>query len=224
MSTNKKTTIYLADDHGIFREGLKKILTTSAELEIIGESGDGKEALDEISSRKPDIVIQDLNMPGVGGLDIIGEIHKYYSNVKFIVLTRHDELGFMNRAFDAGASGYIVKSEAVDCLLQAITAVGVGNNYICPRMTKKIIEDGILTGNSAVEEPPAGAGPLDELTAKEKIVFKMTVEGDSIREIARKNWISAETVKVHRRNIRRKLGVSDLKELKELARRYGYLI
>jgi two-component system response regulator NreC len=216
-----KIKIFLADDHEILREGLKLILEKVPRYEIIGESGNGRDALEKIEQLQPDLVILDISMPGMTGIEVTTQIKKYNPQISVIALSRHDSVEYLNKLLKSGANGYIHKSEAGRALLSGIEAVLNGDTYLCPKMTSMLVSDYITPMD--IKKKSKGMDSFTQLTEREKVILKLIAEGKSSKEIASALWISPETVKVHRSNIRKKLKIKKVADLVTYAIKNGIL-
>lgn len=211
----KKIRIFLADDHAILRDGLKYILCENDTCEIIGEAGDGREAVDKIYKLKPDIAILDISMPVLTGLEAARLIRKYDRDIKIIILTRHDNEEYVRQAIRYGVNGFILKDNAGDDLLKAVKDVMNGNLYLSPRLLTSLVQTGLIL-------PPKSEGnriiiEKKSLTNREKEVLKLVAEGKSSNEIASILRISPKTVKVHRLKIMNKLDIHNITDLVKYA-------
>jgi DNA-binding NarL/FixJ family response regulator len=214
-----KIRIFLADDHVILREGLRYILNTVPDYQVIGESGDGREALEKIEKLKPDVVILDISMPTMTGIEVSRQLRKYHPEIKIIVLSRHDNEEYVNQLMKYGIHGYILKDNASDDLLKAIAEVLNGNMYLSPRITKNIIEDYLANKKCGIQQ---GADSIfSKLSIREIEILKLIAEGKSNNQIASLIFISDKTVKVHRANIMKKMGVHKATDLVKVAIKYG---
>jgi len=218
----KKITIFLADDHVILREGLKHILLEDTSLEIIGEAGDGREALEKIDKLKPDIAILDISMPTLSGLEASRVIRKYDKSIKIIILTRHDNEEYVQQAIKNGVNGFILKDSAGDDLLKAVRDVMNGNIYLSPKIVTNIIKSGIAEPGSR-NKIKLKSEKKELLTNREKEVLKLVAEGKSSNDIALLLRISPKTVKVHRLNIMNKLDIRNVTALVKYAIRSGLI-
>jgi DNA-binding NarL/FixJ family response regulator len=208
---NNEITFFLADDHTILREGLKLIIEDVPHYIVIGEAGDGKEALEFIEKLKPDVAILDISMPTMSGIDVVRYMKKYVPDSKIIILSRHDNEEYVKELLKTGVNGYVLKDDAGDDLLRAIEAVLKGNVYLSPGVATRVVSDYVSMEKAApVEE---GVSQFDLLTGREREVLKLIAEGKSGQEIAECLRISSRTVKVHRANIMKKLGVHKSSEL-----------
>jgi len=204
-------TLFLADDHTILREGLKLIIEDVPRYTVIGEAGDGKEALELIEKLKPDVAVLDISMPTMSGIDVVRYMKKYVPDSKIIILSRHDNEEYVKELLKTGVNGYVLKDDAGDDLLRAIEAVLNGNVYLSPGVATRVVSDYVSLEKSAPLEE--GASQFDLLTGREREVLKLIAEGKSGQEIAESLRISPRTVKVHRANVMKKLGVHKSSEL-----------
>lgn len=196
-----KISILIADDHSMIREGLKQLIELEEELKVIGLANDGKEAIDKIKMLHPDVLLLDVNMPVLNGIDTLAEIKRENLDVKVIMLTIHNEGEYLIRAVELGCDGYILKESSSDELKKAIYNVYEGKRYIQPYMAP------ILNSYLATREQ--NDKKLVGLTKREIQVLKLVAEGLSNRDIAKKLKISERTIKNHVSNIFKKIQVSD---------------
>ena len=200
METERKKRIVIAEDHTILREGLKSLLAASADLAIVGEAADGREAIHRCRELKPDLLLLDLSMPRLGGLDAIGEVRRQAPATKILVLTVHKTDEYVLASLRAGAAGYVLKDATHQELLAAIRTVLSGKRYLSPDIADKVI-DGYLQGRK--NDVPAT--PWERLTPREREVLKLVAEGSKNREIADFLCISLKTVEKHRDSLMKKL-------------------
>jgi DNA-binding NarL/FixJ family response regulator len=205
--------IVIADDHGIVRSGLRMLLERQENLEVVGEASDGIEARDLVISERPDIAILDVKMPNLSGLQATKEIREAAPEVAVLILSMHDDERYLFEALKAGASGYVLKSQADQDLLEAIEAVDRGEPFLTPDAQRALIKDVLERG----EEPG------DELTPREQEVVTLAAEAHTNREIAEILGLSEKTVENHRANAMRKLGMRDRVELVRYAIRRGLI-
>jgi DNA-binding NarL/FixJ family response regulator len=205
--------IVIADDHGIVRSGLRVLLERQEELEVIGEASDGIEARDLVISERPDIAILDVKMPRLTGLQATREIREAAPEVSILILSMHDDERYLFEALKAGASGYVLKSQADEDLLGAIAAVDRGEPFLTPDAQRALIKDVLERGDERG----------DELTPREQEVVKLAAEAHTNREIAEILGLSEKTVENHRSNAMRKLGMRDRVELVRYAIRRGLI-
>lgn len=212
--------IFLADDHAILREGLRHILNSTGNFEVVGEAGDGREALEQIERLKPDMVILDISMPGMTGVEIARRLRRYYPEMKIIMLSRHDNEEYVEQLFKYGIHGFVLKDDAGKDLLRAIEAVQREETYLSPRITKQLMS-GLAEGAKPTAPPSATADSFSRLTNREREVLKLVAEGKNNEEIAKELWISPRTVKIHRQNIMNKLDLHKVADLVKYAIRAG---
>ena len=208
------TTIVVADDHKIVREGLVKLLEGQADISVIGEAADGEEAVKMVLEKKPDIVIMDIWMPRLSGIDATRRIVKRGSQTKVLVLSMHESRTYVEEVLRAGASGYIVKNSASSDLLQAIDAVQGGASYLSPAITQQVVDAIARPGDSS----PSGVAML---TDREREVLQLIAEGLSSKEIAGMLGVSLKTIDSHRSNLMQKLDIHKVSGLVRFAIRAG---
>ncbi len=195
-----KLSIVLADDHTILREGLRALLTADANLEVVGEARDGREAVRCVEKLGPDLLLMDLSMPRMSGMDAIREIKKRYPDTKIIALTVHKTEEYLLTTLQAGADGFVLKDATHDELIMAIKNVMGGKSYLSPGVSEKIIE-GYLKGKKSTKSLSA----WESLSQREREVLKLIAEGYKNKEIAGDLCISLKTVEKHRANLMKKL-------------------
>jgi DNA-binding NarL/FixJ family response regulator len=203
-------TLVLADDHAMFRKGIKKILTGVNDLEVIGEAGDGLELLDLLKKISPHMVIIDIAMPRLRGLEATREIKQLYPKIKILLLTMHKKREFIELAVKAGADGYLLKDDADTELLQAINNIRRGEKFISSLLATELAD--LVMGKSH-------KGPL---SLREREVMQLVAEGKSSKEIAESLYISVFTVRRHRERIRQKLNLKTTADLVKYAIDHGY--
>lgn len=196
----EKKKIVIAEDHTILREGLKALLSSSIELEVIGEAEDGREAVKLAAALEPDLMLMDLSMPRMNGIEAIKEIKKRNPEIKILVLTVYKTEEYVLASLQAGADGYILKEANHSEFLLAIKNVLMGKNYLSPEISGKVIE-GYLKG----QQHHAPVTIWDTLTSREREILKLVGEGYKNREIADDLCISLKTVEKHRENLMKKL-------------------
>lgn len=215
----KKTTIYLVDDHTILRDGIKSILRGVPELEVIGEAGDGKTAIEEIEKKKPSLVILDISLPVMTGIDVARHLKKYCPEIRIIILSQHGNEEYLNKLLNYGVESYLFKESASEYLVKAIDEVTKGNIYMDPVITKMLVDSVVSGGRDNIRKNPVSAFP--SLSDREREIVKLIAEGHIGREIGGLLRISENTVKVHRRNIMKKLKIGNTTELLRYAIREG---
>ena len=198
METKRK--IVIAEDHTILRAGLRALLAAQNGLEVIGEAGDGREAIRKVDTLQPDLLLIDLSMPKLNGIDAIREIKSQHPEIKIIVLTVHKSEEYIIAALQAGANGYMLKDASQNELLLAIDYVINGKTFLSPSISDKVV-DAFL--NTDKKDKPAAV--LDNLTAREREILKLVAEGNTNKKIAEHLCISLKTVEKHRSNLMKKL-------------------
>ena len=205
--------ILIADDHGIVRSGIRLLLERQPDLEVIGEAADGIEARDMAVLEKPDLAILDVKMPGLTGLQATREIKAQSPETSVLILSMHDDERYLFEALKAGASGYVLKSQADEDLLAAIRAIERGDPFLTPGAQQSLIRDMLERGES----------DNSELTPREEEIVKLVAEANTTREIAAMLHLSEKTVENHRANAMKKLGMRDRVELVRYAIRRGLI-
>lgn len=198
-----KIRVLIADDHSLVREGLAAFLRMCDDIEVVCEASDGIEAIERAQKFKPDIVLMDISMPKLGGLEATVELKKTDPNIKIIVLTQYDDREYISRFLKAGVSGYMLKKAVGSDLLNAIRAVSRGEFYLFSSIASEVV-DGYLGKN---QKPAEGEDLYDKLTDREKQVIKLIAEDYSHKEIASLLNISTKTVIAHQTNISEKLDI-----------------
>ena len=213
-----KIRVLLVDDHAILRTGLRAILNAEADIEVVGEAGDGKEAVAKAEKLRPDVVLMDISMPVMDGLEATRRIQQSCPEVKVLVLTVHDNAEYLFQVLKAGGSGYVVKKSADTELISAIRAVHRGEAFLSPMATKMVIE-GYL---QAISQERTKQN-YSNLTNREEEVLKLITEGYTNQEIADRLIISIKTVESHRAHILDKLELHTRADLVKYARTHGML-
>jgi len=213
----KKHRILLVEDHTLLREGLRSLLAADPAFEVVGEAGDGLEAIAQARRLQPDLVIMDLSMPKMSGLEALREITRQHPGIKALALTMHNTEEHLRDALRAGAAGYVLKTVSHTELLAAVRSVLAGQRYLSPQVAKQVI-DGYLG-----KAQPGEVTAWDTLTAREREVLKMIAEGYKSREIADQLCISPSTVEKHRVNLMRKLGLHSASAITAYAAKRGLI-
>lgn len=201
MEVTLNIKVMLADDHVLMREGIRQLLEFDGSIEVIGEASDGEECLQKLEKVKPDVLLLDINMPKLNGIEVLEEIKRKKINVKVLILTVHNEVDYLIRAVDIGVDGYILKDSESAELKKAIMTVMDGESYIQPKLIP-MLNKRLITRDSDKEK-------LESLTGREKEVLIEVANGMFNKEIATSLHISERTVKNHISNIFKKLDVSD---------------
>ena len=208
--------VLIADDHTIVRSGVRLLLEAEADMEVVGEALDGREALNLAESLQPDVVLMDITMPEMDGLEATREIKTSFPQIKVLVLTMHRSDEYFFEMLKAGASGYILKGAKTSELINAVRVVQQGEIFLYPTMTQKLVN-----GYLKLSEWDKEAGP--SLSPREKEILSLLAEGYSNKEIADLLVISPSTVHSHRSNVMDKLGLNNRRELIQYARKRGLI-
>ena len=217
LQNNRTYRIVLADDHVLIRHGIKNIISQDPSLEIVGEVCDGEELLAYLKRDVPDLLILDISMPKISGIDLTASIKKKWSNLKVLILTMHKTKQFFYRAMSAGADGYLIKNDSGDELLQAIKKIRAGRTYIAPLLAEDFTEDVLSAYRNQA------ASPFKDLTRREKQVLSLVVEGHTSKAMAGILNLSARTVDHHRSNLLKKFNMKNSVDLVNYAVRNGYV-
>lgn len=209
--------IVLAEDQSIVREGLRFLLNSKPDLEVVGEAADGLEAIDLVGQLHPDVVVLDINMPNLNGLETARRIHTTCPNIGILILTIYDNTEFFFEAIQAGASGYILKSGKADDLVNALRIVAGGDAFIPPQLTQELVK---RQRSISVQEQDSGYNSLSE---REREVLLGIAQGSSNRELAAQLFISPSTLQTHRTHILEKLNLSSTVDLVRYAIRIGLI-
>ena len=209
----KKTTIVLVDDHAVVRAGVRRLLEQEPLFEVIGEAESGEKAYQILAELKPDVMVMDLSMPGMGGLEAIRRILMRYEKTKILVLSMHEDLSFANQALKLGAKGYLTKNTLADDLVKSIETVTQGDVFLSDEIAKKMAMQSI-SGNQ---------DPIHELSAREFEIFRLLAEGLDIDAIASTLNISSKTVSNYQTMIKQKLDINTPIELIRYAIKVGVI-
>jgi len=208
--------VLIADDHIIVRSGLRLLLEAEPDIEVVGEALEGGEALNLVEKHLPDVVLMDIAMPGMNGLEATRQIKASWPQVNVLVLTMHRSDEYFFEMLKAGASGYILKGAETSDLIHAVRVVGRGEVFLYPTIAQKLVEDYL----NLVQW---GEGSGSSLSSREKEILRLLGEGYSTKEIAEELVISQSTVHTHRSNLMTKLGLSNRRELIQYARQRGFV-
>ena len=219
MTERRPIRILLVDDHAVVRLGLRTLLSSTAEMEVIGEASDGQEALDFCATNQPDVVVLDLTMTGMDGLSATREISRRFPSVRVLVLTMHDEEDYLIPLLEAGAAGYMVKDSASSELIEAIRAASAGRVFV-RAAAAEVLAAG-WTRRTA--QDPARAA-YETLSDREREVFRLMAQGYSSTQIGERLFISAKTVDTYRRRINEKMGFAERSDYIRLALDLGLLV
>lgn len=207
--------IIIVDDHGIVREGLKSLLQNQSDMEVVGEGEDGQVAVELAEQLSPDMIIMDMSMPNLNGIEATRLILQNNTNTKVVILSMHSDRHIVKETLEAGASAYVLKSNLFDEMLRALETVAKGGRYLSPRITDVVIDD--YVGKSAENESVMTA----KLTSRERQIVQLVAEGKTTKEIANILYISPKTADSNRRQIMNKLCFTSVAELTKYAIREG---
>jgi two-component system, NarL family, response regulator NreC len=210
-------TIVLADDHQLIRQGLRALLETEPDFRIVGEASDGLEAVRVVERLQPHILVVDLMMPALNGMEVTREVVQRVPNTRVVVLSIHSGEGYVLEALRNGAYGYVLKESSVEDLVKAVRAAASGRRYLGAGLTDRAVERYVEKAREAPSDP------YDSLTTREREVFQLAAEGYTNAEIAARLSISPRTAETHRANLIRKLGLRSHTELVRYAVRRGIL-
>jgi len=205
---DKKQRVLIVDDHTLLRAGLRSLLAQDPNIEIVGEAADGRDAVRAVGQLTPDLVLMDLTMPGMNGIEAVTEIKRRYPEVRILVMTLHKTEDFIHASLRAGADGYILKDATHDELRVAIRSVLQGKTYLSMDVSGKVVSGYLGGGKSA-----SGSSVFDTLTHREREILKLVAEGKSNKYIAEFLSLSVKTVEKHRSNLMKKLDLHNASTL-----------
>ena len=197
-----KLRVLIAEDHQTVREGVKLLIDSQPDMEVVGEAGDGQIAIEEAVRLTPDVLLMDISMPNLNGLKATKRLQTVRPNIKILILTRHTDEGYLQQLLSAGASGYVLKQSAPTELISAIRTIAAGNAYLDPSLTRKVM-GGYVNRASSLRGETKG-----ELSDRETEVLRLISFGYSNKEIGIKLGLSVKTIEAHKANAMRKLGIS----------------
>lgn len=209
MTKSKAKKILLVDDHPVLRKGLTRLIDAKDEFSVCGEASTAAEALPLIRQFIPDLVIVDIGLPGTSGIDLTKTIRAEFPKLPVLILSMHEEVLYATRALRAGATGYIVKQDAIDNIVTALREAFSGGHYISPVIAAQMQDDG--------EAPDLSNDPISLLTEREFEIFEMIGKGHEVREISDALGVSPKTVETHRTNIKEKLKLKNSRQVARLA-------
>jgi DNA-binding NarL/FixJ family response regulator len=212
------TRILLVDDHALFREGIRALLSTESDIQVVGEAADGNQAINLAEKLSPDIIVMDLVMPGMNGIQAAQQLHDKHPDIKILILSMYDDDEYVCQILKAGASGYVLKRAASDDLLRAIREVSSGGSALHPTVAAKLLKDYVRKSRSTEQREPGSV-----LTARESEILKLVAEGRTNQQIADILGLGRKTVDTHRTNIMRKLDLHDVTALVKYALKRGLI-
>lgn len=209
--------IFLADDHELIRTGIRNLLGSNKDFQIVGESGDGEETIRKVREVKPDVVVIDISMPGMSGIEVTKHLREKFPNVKVLVLTMHENVEYVYQIYKSGAGGYLLKNAGKEEISSAIYAVARGEKFFSPKVSELMI-----SGYMKQAERRDSPSPDSTLTKREEEVLRLIARGLNNQQISGQLFISPRTVDTHRTNIMQKLDIHDVANLVRYALENGY--
>jgi DNA-binding NarL/FixJ family response regulator len=209
-------SVFLADDHAVVRDGLRFMLDAEADIDVVGDAADGCEAVRRVAQLRPDVVVMDIAMPGLSGIEAAREMSEVCSSCRVVILSMHSTLEHIFQALQAGARGYLLKESAGIEVVKAVRAVNGGARYLSQKISDALVDDYVMQRQAA-----EASSPLASLSPRERQVLKLVVEARSSAEIAELLFLSPKTVETYRSRIMRKLGIHDLPSLVKFAIQHG---
>jgi two-component system, NarL family, response regulator NreC len=217
VTVNHEIEILIADDHMVVREGLRALLQAVPGFVVVGEAGNGSEAVERTASLRPDVLLLDLQMPGLHGIDVARRVAMQCPATRILILSMHSSQTDVTRALKAGAAGYVLKDAGAEELIEGIREIDAGRTYLSSGLSRGVI------GEVLDPEPEPVDERYEELTPREREVFRFAALGDTMAQIGEKLFISPRTVETHRENLMRKLGLRNQTDLVRCALRMGVL-
>ena len=212
----KPIRVLLADDHTLVRAGIRGLVANLSDVEVVGEAGDGHEALRLAEALHPDVVLLDIGMPGLNGLEVAARLTKIDPMIRTVILSMHMSEEYVLQALRAGAAGYLLKGSAVAELEVAIRAVARGDTYLSPAVSKRVVDDYVNRTGGATD-------PLQALTPRQREILQLVAEGHTSKDIAGRLGLSYRTIETHRNQLMKRLGINDLTGLVRFAVRVGLI-
>jgi len=209
-------TVFLADDHAVVREGLRLLLEAEGDIKVIGDAADGRQAVHQVAELRPDVVIMDIAMPELNGIEATWQICELCPSTQVVILSMRSDNEHIFRGFQAGARGYLLKESAGVEVVNAVRAVHAGRRYLSQRISDKVIDDYVRQREAAQAK-----SPLARLSPREREILQLIVEGKTSAEIAGILFLSPKTVETYRSRLKQKLGISDVPGLVKFAIQHG---
>jgi DNA-binding NarL/FixJ family response regulator len=217
----KPIRVILADDHALVRAGFRALLDSLEGVEVVGEAGDGRQALRLVETNRPDLILMDISMPELNGLDAVTQVGRAYPQVRVIILSMHSNEEYVLQALKAGAAGYLLKDAGISELELAVRAVGRGETYLSPAVSRGVIDAYLQRLGSPPETGAALATPGAKLTPRQREVLQLIAEGRTTQEIAGRLQVGVKTVETHRAQLMERLDIHDVAGLVRYAIRIG---
>ena len=211
MMGEQTTSVFLADDHTVVRQALAEMIARDPQFTVVGQCGDGLQVVRQVFEARPDVLVLDITMPGLNGLDICRDITRKLRRLAVLILSMHDEEEFVARALENGASGYLMKEADNDQLIDAMRTVARGELYLAPGISRNVLQ---RIGHG-------GEDPYNRLTTRERQVLQLIAEGKTNRQVAKTLGLAVKTVDTHRTRLMRKLNIHDQTSLVKYALRKG---
>jgi DNA-binding NarL/FixJ family response regulator len=217
---SKKRSIFIIDDHPLFREGLKAIIRRDARFEVIGEAGNGRKGFRMVKKLRPDLILMDISLPDQNGIELTREISSLLPDSRILIVSMHSKINYIAEAFQAGATGYIVKESAAERIMKGLEYVLRGDYFLDSSVSQQVVKK--LMASPAKDEKISDAG-YGKLSPREQEVLRLLAEGLSRKEIAKRLFISPKTVENHRTNIMNKLGLHSNMDLIRYSAKLGLI-
>jgi DNA-binding NarL/FixJ family response regulator len=208
--------VFLADDHAILRDGLRALLEAQSDIAVVGEAASGRESVRQVQQLRPDVVLMDIAMPELNGIDATLEIHASCPATQIVILSMYSTAEHIFRAFQAGARGYLLKESAGQEVVEAVRAVQAGRRYLSRGIAESVVDEYIRQHNVKLEK-----SPLERLSSRERQVLQLVVEGKSSAEIGHTLSLSPKTIETYRSRLMEKLGITDIPSLVKFAIQHG---
>lgn len=208
--------IFLADDHGVVRDGLRSLLDAQPEMQVIGDAANGREAVHQVRQLKPDVVVMDIAMPELNGIEATRQIRETCPSTQVVVLSMHSTAEYIFRAYEAGAQGYLLKESAGTEVVDAVRAVSTGSRYLSRHIAGTVLDDYVHQRQIAQAD-----NPLERLSRREREILQLLAEGKSNGQVATLLSLSPKTVETYRSRLMQKLGIGNLSSLTKFAIQHG---
>lgn len=218
MTTTSTITVVIADDHAILRAGLRVLLNAQPDMKVVGEAGDGDQALEQVRLKKPDVLLLDIGMPGTGGVEAATEVKKSSPQTQVVVLTMHDEVGYLDSMLAAGVSGYVLKRSLDSDLVSAIRAAHAGKTFVDSGVAGHLVAKALGQGTP---RKVTARQAYDLLSRRERQVLELVAQGYTSEEIASRVFISVKSVETYRARLKKKLRIKTRREIIRFATGLG---